>query len=145
MNLRECMTDHPTTVQATQSIHSAAMLMRERDVGFLPVLVADRIVGLLTDRDIVIRAVATGLDLDNHQVQEVMTTAVTTASPDTTFEEAAQIMSDAQVRRLPVIIDSKLVGIVSLGDIVVAHQGHEELCGSILESVSQPVGPKHIM
>ncbi|MDP1808072.1 MAG: CBS domain-containing protein [Actinomycetota bacterium] len=139
------MTPRPTTIQAAQSILSAAKTMRECDVGAVPVMVEDKLVGILTDRDIVVRGVATGLELENHQVQEVMSLEPKTVKPDTSFEEAAQIMSEAKVRRLPVAEDGKLVGLISLGDMAVAHKGHEDMCGVVLENVSRPIGPKCAM
>lgn len=145
MNVRECMTGQPMTLQATQSIQTAAKTMRECDVGVVPVLVEDRLVGILTDRDIVVRGIATGLELENHQIQEIMTLDPQTARADTTFEEAAETMSRAKVRRLPVVEDGKLIGMVSLGDMAVAHKGHDDLCGVVLEHISEPIGPKCVM
>lgn len=145
MNVRDCMTPRPTTIQAAQSIQSAAKTMRECDVGAVPVMVEDRLVGILTDRDIVVRGVATGMELENHQVQEVMSLEPKTVTPDASFEEAAEIMSEAKVRRLPVAEDGKLIGLISLGDLAVSHKGHEDMCGQVLEHVSEPIGPKCAM
>ena len=145
MYVRECMTGQPMTLQATQSIQSAAKTMRECDVGVIPVLVEDRLVGILTDRDIVVRGIATGLELENHQIQEIMTLDPKTVRPGTSFEEAAELMAQAKVRRLPVVEDGKLVGMISLGDMAVAHKGHDDLCGVVLEHVSEPIGPKCVM
>ena len=145
MKIRECMTGQPITIQANESIVNAAKIMRECDVGAVPVLLEDKLVGVLTDRDVVIRGIATGLDLNTHQAQEIMTPNPKTITPEAGFEEAARIMGDAKIRRLPVVEDGKLVGLVSLGDLAVAHKGHEDVCGLVLENVSEPIGPKCAM
>jgi CBS domain-containing protein len=145
MKVRECMTGQPLTIKAADPIQSAAKIMRECDVGFLPVLSEDKLVGALTDRDIVIRACAMGFDLANHQCQEIMSSNPQSCSPETSLEEAAQIMSQAKVRRLPVLQDGKLVGLLSLGDLAVATKGNEEMSGTVLEHVSEPIGPKCVM
>lgn len=145
MNVRDCMTAQPITAQANEPIQRAAKMMQECDIGCLPILNDDRLVGLVTDRDIVVRAVAGGLDLANHQVQEIMSRDIKTTTADTSIENAAQTMAAAKVRRLPVTEDSKLIGWLSLGDVAVASRGHEELCGSILENVSEPIGPKCVL
>lgn len=145
MKVREIMTGQPITVQSSDSIQRAAKIMRECDVGAVPVMQNGSLVGLLTDRDIIVRGAATGLDLEHHKALEVMTTDLLTISPDTELEEAADIMGDAKVRRLPILLDGKLLGLVSLGDLAVAGKGHEELCGTVLENVSEPIGPKCMM
>jgi CBS domain-containing protein len=145
MKIRECMTGQPLTVKAADPIQGAAKIMRECDVGFLPVLSGDKLVGVLTDRDIVIRACAMGFDLGNHECQEIMSGDPQTCSPETSLEEAAKIMSQAKIRRLPVLQDGKLVGLLSLGDLAVAAKGQEEMTGTVLENVSEPIGPKCVM
>ncbi len=145
MKVRECMTGQPITAQADNSIQRVAKIMRECDVGAVPVLLNDKLVGILTDRDITVRGAGTGLDLEHHKVQEIMSSDLLTISPDTELEEAANIMADAKIRRLPIVLDRKLVGLISLGDMAVATKGHEELCGIVLENVSEPIGPKCVM
>lgn len=145
MNVRDCMTPTPTTIQAAQSIQSAAKTMRECDVGAVPVMVEDRLVGMLTDRDIVVRGAAMGLELANHQVQEVMSPKPEIVTPGASLEEAAEKMSESKVRRLPVAEDGKLIGMITLGDMAVAHKEHNDMCGEVLERVSSPIGPKCVM
>lgn len=145
MKVRECMTGQPITAQASDSIHRVAKIMRECDVGAVPVLLNGNLVGILTDRDITIRAAGTGLDIEHHQAQEIMSSDLLMVSPDMELEEAANIMADAKIRRLPIVLDSKLVGLISLGDLAVATKGHEQLCGTVLENVSEPIGPKCVM
>lgn len=140
MRIDDCMTREPSTVQATQSINKAAEIMRDQDIGTVPVMSDSKLVGILTDRDIVVRGIAAHLDLENHQVQEIMSADPQVASVDTEIEQVARLMSDSKIRRLPIVEDGQLVGVVSLGDIAIAHGDHEEMCAHILESVSSPLG-----
>ena len=93
-------------------------IMRDEDTGAVPVVDNGRAVGMVTDRDIVVRAVADG-STPNRPVREIVTSAVVTVTPDMSTREAAQLMSEHQIRRLPVVENERLVGIVSLGDIAV--------------------------
>lgn len=107
------------TISPDATIEEAAQQMRDGDYGVLPVGDDENLIGIITDRDIAIRAVAEGKDVDT-PVSEVMSEGVVYANEDDSVEEAAQIMSDHQIRRLPVVdSDNKLVGIVSLGDFAV--------------------------
>ena len=113
--IREIMTSNPVTITSDSRIHDAARLMREHDVGVLPVMDGDRIRGLLTDRDIIVRAVAD--QRFDEQVGSIISAGVVTVSPDDDVNRAAELMSERDVRRLPVCEDGRLVGIVSVGDI----------------------------
>jgi CBS domain-containing protein len=107
------------TISPDATIEEAAQQMRDGDYGVLPVGDDENLIGIITDRDIAIRAVAEGKDVDT-PVSEVMSEGVVYANEDDSVEEAAQIMSDHQIRRLPVVdSDNKLVGIVSIGDFAV--------------------------
>ena len=107
------------TISPDATIEEAAQQMRDGDYGVLPVGDDENLIGIITDRDIAIRAVAEGKDVDT-PVSEVMSEGVVCANEDDSVEEAAQIMSDHQIRRLPVVdSDNKLVGIVSIGDFAV--------------------------
>lgn len=137
MNIHEVMTPDVKLVLPTDTLQSAALLMKENDCGLLPVSEDDRIIGMLTDRDITIRAVAEGLPPTTTEVQAVMTTEVEYIFDDYPVEEAARYMSELQVRRLPVVDrDHRLVGIVSLGDVSLSEQ---QSAGAALSSISQPV------
>lgn len=137
MNISQVMTPEVKIVSPTDSLQSAALLMRENDFGLLPVGEDDRLIGMLTDRDITIRAVAEGLSPTETEVQEVMTTEVEYIFEDYPVEEAARYMSELQVRRLPVVDrDHRLVGIVSLGDVSLREQ---HSAGAALSSISQPI------
>ena len=117
MNIRDVMTSNPRTVAPNDSIQNAARIMRDEDTGAVPVVDNGRPVGIVTDRDIVVRAVAEG-EL-NRPVHEIVSGDVVTARPDMSTKDAAKLMSEHQVRRLPVVENERLVGIVSIGDLAV--------------------------
>jgi CBS domain-containing protein len=137
MNIRDVMTPNPRTVAPDDSIQSAARIMRDEDTGAVPVVDNGRTVGILTDRDIVVRAVADGGQLDR-PVRDFVTGAVVCATPEMSTREAAQLMSDHQVRRLPVVESERLVGIVSIGDLAVK-EGKDSRTGDTLQSISEGV------
>lgn len=117
--LRELMSRDVKVIDPGMSILEAAKKMRDGDFGMLPVGEDDRMIGTISDRDIVIRAIAEGMDT-NTKVRDVMTKGIAWAYEDETVEQAARIMSERQVRRLPVVDrDKRLVGIVALGDFAV--------------------------
>jgi CBS domain-containing protein len=133
-SLREAMTPNPTTVEPGTSIKDAAQRMKSDDVGALPVVEGDRLTGMITDRDIAIRAVAEGkLDAT---VGEVASKDVISIDPQQSLEEAARLMAEHQIRRLPVCEeDGRLVGIIAQAD--VAQIGHDELTGEVVQRISQ--------
>jgi CBS domain-containing protein len=137
MNIRDVMTPNPRTVSPEDTIQSAACIMRDEDTGAVPVVENGRAIGMVTDRDIVVRAVADGGQL-NRPIREIVTGAVVTATPDMSTREAAQLMSEHQIRRLPVVEGERLVGIVSLGDIAVK-EGKDSRSGDTLQSISEGV------
>jgi CBS domain-containing protein len=119
MKIREIMTPSVQLVSPDDTIHDAAEMMLRADCGILPVHDGDRLVGMITDRDIVTRAVAEGLDPDDCFVQEIMTPNVMYCYEDETIGDLARNLASLQVKRLPVLNrDKRLVGIVSLGDMV---------------------------
>jgi CBS domain-containing protein len=140
MNIREVMTPNPQCVTLGDSIQNAARIMRDCDTGAVPVVDNGRPVGIVTDRDIVVRAVADGAQL-NRPVREIVTGSIICATPEMSTREAADLMSEHQVRRLPVVENERLVGIVSLGDLAVK-AGDEGLSGEALEQVSEPAAPR---
>jgi CBS domain-containing protein len=142
MELREIMTRNPEVVSAQSSLREAATKMKNLDVGLIPVCAGDRLEGLLTDRDITIRATADGRDPNKTKVSDVMSTDVAYCFEDQDVAEAVSLMEARQIRRLPVLSkDKRLVGIVSLGDIAV-HAGDRDLAGETLQEVSEPSQPK---
>jgi CBS domain-containing protein len=141
MRIFDVMTPQVETVSSRSSIREAAERMNSLDVGFMPVQEDDCVVGILTDRDIAVRAVAQGVDADMTAVTEIMTTEMWCLPADRDVQEAAQLMADKQIRRLLVLDDdNRLIGVVSLGDIAV--QSHDAaLSGKVLERVSEPADP----
>ena len=117
MNIRDVMIPNPRTVSPDESIQNAARIMRDLDTGVVPVVENGRPVGLVTDRDIVVRAVAEDGQM-SRPIREIVTGSVISANPDMSTREAAELMSEHQVRRLPVVENERLVGIVSIGDLV---------------------------
>lgn len=137
MNVRDVMTSDPRTVTPRDSLQAAAQIMREEDTGVVPVVDGGRLVGLVTDRDIVVRAVAQGLP-PGEPVGSIATTEIEAVTPDVSTREAARIMAEHQIRRLPVVQDGRLVGIVSLGDLAVK-EGKDSRLGETLEEISEGV------
>jgi len=142
VKISEIMTKNPETAQITDSIMDVASMMRDLNVGFMPIMDGDVLVGCVTDRDITVRSVAEGMDIANASVGEIMSTDLHVVSPDNDLDEAASIMEEFQIRRLPVIDENnRLVGVVSLGDIAVRTKNIEE-AGEILEEISEPSRPE---
>jgi CBS domain-containing protein len=138
VKVSEAMTPSVVTVSRDTPLADAARLMRDSDVGPLPVADEGRLVGVLTDRDITIRAVADGKDPFSTRVDEVMTPKVVCCLDTDDVEHAAEMMQSAQLRRLLVVTgDGRLAGIVSLGDIAV-RTGNDALSGETLQHVSEP-------
>lgn len=137
MNIRDVMTPNPRTVSPNDSIQSAARVMRDEDTGVVPVVDNGKPVGVITDRDIVVRAVAEDREL-NRPVRDIVTTELVAVHPDMSVQEATELMSEHQVRRLPVIDNNRLVGIVSIGDIAVK-EGKDGRVGDALQHISEGV------
>jgi len=136
MKVRDIMTRDVKIVSPADPLQSAAKLMEEYDFGMVPVGENDRLVGMLTDRDITVRAVARGLAPDRATVRDAMTTDVKYVYDDESVDDVSHHMSELQVRRLPVLNrEKRLVGIVSLGDLAVKDQKD---AGEALHSISQP-------
>ena len=143
MQLKDIMTPNPECISPDASLHEAARRMRDLDVGTLPVCGAnDRLAGMITDRDITVRAVAAGKDPTATKVRDVMTEEVIYGFDDQDIHEAARTMQQRQIRRLLVLNrDKRLVGIVSLGDLAV-EGGDPEHAGTVLQEVSEPALPR---
>ena len=133
--VREIMTKDCVTVTPQDTIVNAAMKMRDLDIGFIPVVEGRRLVGVITDRDIVIRCVAEKKP-DTTKVSEVVSQNLVTVTPDTTVDEAAKLMAREQIRRLPVVENGNLVGVVALGDLAVRKM-HDEKAGKALSEISE--------
>jgi len=138
MKVKDVMTRGAECASPDDTLQAAARKMKSLDVGPLPVCDHDRITGMLTDRDIVVRAVAEGRDPLTAKVREAMSEGVVYVFEDDDVNEAARLMKEKQIRRLIVLNrDKRLTGIVSLGDLAV-ESGDERLSGKTLEKVSQP-------
>ncbi|MFL5895266.1 MAG: CBS domain-containing protein [Thermoleophilaceae bacterium] len=118
-SIRDVMTKDPKTVEASATLRDAAQLMDREDIGDVLVVENGEVQGIVTDRDIVVRAIAQGKDPGDTSVREVCTTDLETLSPDDSVEDAVDRVKGKDVRRLPVVEDGKPVGIVSLGDLAV--------------------------
>lgn len=127
--LRDIMTQRPVTVQATDTVTAAARSMRDGNIGDVVVLEEDRIQGILTDRDIVVRVLAEGRDPAQTTVGEICSRELTTLSPSDAIAKAVKIMRDKAIRRLPVVEGERPVGIVSLGDLAVERDPESVLGG----------------
>lgn len=134
LKVKDIMTKDVECRQPSDSIFEAATLMKEEDIGVIPICEENRILGMVTDRDIVLRGIA-----DKHagsdEIKEVMSTRLCIIEPDASVKEAEAIMADKQVRRLPVVEKDRLVGMISLGDLAVHHQ--DEQVGCTLEEISR--------
>jgi CBS domain-containing protein len=138
MRVSEVMCPDVCIARADQTIRDAAKMMGEIDAGSLPVSNGDRLIGMITDRDIAVRAVATGKGPDT-PIRDVMTEEVLYCFEDEDVEHVVENMGDVQVRRLPVMNRQKrLVGIISLGDLAIAHS--PESAGIPLSGIAQPGG-----
>ena len=134
--IRDVMTSNPTCVTEKDSIRDAARIMKDQDTGVVPVVDGRKVIGLITDRDIVVRLIADGRNPADARVTEVMTKSVRKLQQDATVDEALDLMSKAEIRRAPVVDQNdELVGIVSIGDISTT-SGNDRKVGQALEDIS---------
>ena len=133
--IADAMTSNPCAIDADKPVSYAAKMMRDEDVGFAPIVEANRLVGALTDRDIAVKVVAEGKDPDTTSVRDIASTSVVTVDPDQDLDEALQLMARYQVRRLPVVKEDKmLVGVVAQAD--VAQEAKSKKVGEMVEEIS---------
>ena len=135
-NVRDAMTENPHSIGHSASVVEAARLMREQHIGSLPITDDERLVGMITDRDITTRVVAEGADATRTSVEDVYSRDLISVEPDRGLEEALQLMARHQVRRLPVVENGRLVGIVAQADI--ALNENEKKTGELVEAISAP-------
>jgi CBS domain-containing protein len=140
VKVEELMTRDPATLRPDSTCSEAAVLMKREDCGSLPVVKDGRLVGIVTDRDIVVRGVAGGKDPTHLAVSEVMTSGPITIAPGMNAEEASKLMSEKQVRRLPVVDGGRLVGILAIGQL--ARHESANVAGETLKEVSQPAAKR---
>ncbi len=137
MKVKQIMTREPVTVGPEVTLAEVATYMRQEDCGSIPVVRDGRLVGIVTDRDIVVRAIAAGKDVKTTPVSDVMSADPVWIGPDDDVTDAERIMGERQIRRLPVVDDGKLEGIVVLGQIA-RRERDEERTGEVLKEVSEP-------
>ena len=134
--VRDAMTPGVRAVAPTDSVMEAARTIKEQDVGSLPVVEDGRVVGIVTDRDIVVRAVAEGVDPRTATVGDVASGDLVTVEPDEDLDDALKLMAQHRVRRLPVVENGRLVGVVAQAD--VALEANDKDAGEMLAEISQP-------
>jgi CBS domain-containing protein len=134
--VRHAMTETPQTARPDMNAADAAGLMRQFDVGAIPVTDDDTLIGLVTDRDLVTRVLAERKDPEQVPLSEILTQSVITVSPDTRLSEARRLMAEHRIRRLPVTKADRLVGILSLGDVALADSSNRAV-GEALEEISE--------
>lgn len=140
MQLKNIMTNNVSTVNPNSSVKDAATLMRDLNVGSIPVCNDKQPVGIVTDRDITIRNVADAGDA-NTPVSQVMSKDLIYGTPDMTEQEAANLMAENQIRRLPIVENNQVIGIIALGDLAVNNKSDME-AGKALSSISIPSKPE---
>lgn len=141
MKVKDVMTRSVAYINPKATITEAAQLMQKHNIGSIPVCDASGVIGIVTDRDIVVRNVAHGTDPAKLTVQDVMTSQVTTTTPDTDMDQVSQLMSTQRIRRLPVMDKNQLVGIVSLGDMATDGVWDMEAAATLSE-ISKPSKPE---
>jgi len=139
MKVKDIMSTDIACIGLDDSIQKAAQLMKRYDVGSLPVCRQDEVVGIVTDRDIALRSVAEGQDIKSQTVRDVMSQDVLVGEPDMNVHEAAKMMSQNQIRRLPIVNNGHLVGMVSLGDISLEPDLQDD-AEEALRDISEPGG-----
>jgi CBS domain-containing protein len=136
-SIRDVMTANPDTVSDKDSIRDVARIMKDRDTGVVPVVDGKKIIGLITDRDIVVRGIAEGRNLEDVRVNELMSKSVRTVREDADVNDVLRTMGNAEIRRVPVVNSSnELVGIVSIGDIATSTNQSGKV-GNAIEDISE--------
>lgn len=145
MIIRDMMSTDLVTCNPNETLSQVSQRMADEDVGFMPVVVQGQLVGVITDRDIVARAISKGLDPNSTHVSEFMTKEFFVGSPDMSHEDACELMMDHQVRRLPIVENNQLVGIVTLADLALdlEEEQEEEAVGHTYQKIAQPTKESH--
>lgn len=137
MKVKEIMSKNVAYVQSDESVERAAQLMKQHNCGSIPVCCSGKMEGIITDRDIALRCIAEGRDTKQEKIKDIMTTTPATGNPEMDVNDAARIMSEKQIRRLPIVENGSLVGIIALGDISVNPSLQNSAEGA-LKDISQP-------
>lgn len=136
MKVREIMTKDIASLSSNDTVERAAQLMKQYDCGCIPVCTKDKVIGVVTDRDIAIRSTASGQDC-HQNVGDIMSKDLVVGNPDMDVQDAARLMSERQIRRLPVVENNSLVGIVALGDISL-EPTYQKNAERALKNISEP-------
>jgi CBS domain-containing protein len=139
--VRHAMTESPQTISPGMNAQDAAGMMKSEDVGVLPVVEKEMLLGLVTDRDLVLRVLAERQNPAEVKVGDILTRSPVTVTPDTKLAEARELMEEHRIRRLPVMKGKELVGILSLGDVAWADASRREV-GETLKGVSESESTK---
>lgn len=139
-NLEHMMSKNVVSIGPNQSLQEAAAIMEQHNLGALPVVQNGQLMGILTDRDITVRSIAHGKD-GHTQCSDCMTSSLVSGRPDMDVREAATMMGENQIRRIPVVDNGQMVGMVALGD-VAANKSYANEAGQALSSISVPSNPK---
>jgi CBS domain-containing protein len=139
MKVKDIMSKEIACLNSEDSIQKAAEMMKEHDIGSIPVCNQNKIIGIVTDRDITLRTVATAQNPTQQKVGDIMTSNPVVGRPEMDVDDAVSIMSHRQIRRLPIVENDSLVGIVSLGDISVEPMLQHD-AETALNNISQPYG-----
>jgi CBS domain-containing protein len=138
MKASDIMTRNPETVTPGTFIGDVARLMRDLDVGMVPIAQDGKLLGVITDRDITVRVTAAGLNPYESPVQDFMSPNVVKVSPDDDVEQVRQLMADRQIRRVLVVDGDNVVGVISLGDLSTRDRSEDAASGAVLEEISEP-------
>ena len=139
-SVRDAMTENPRSIGASASVVEAARLMRDEHIGSLPITDDEELVGMITDRDITTRVVAEAADPKMTSVGDVFSRDLISVEPGEDLEEAVQLMASHQIRRLPVVENRRLVGIVAQADVALTLRENEQRTGELVEAISEPSG-----
>lgn len=137
MKAKDIMSKDVACVQPDETVVRAAQMMKQHQCGSIPVCCGSKVEGIVTDRDIALRCIAEGKDVNQSKVRDIMTASPATGSPEMDINDAARLMSEKQIRRLPIIENNNLVGMLALGDIS-TEPGQQESAGNALNSISKP-------
>ncbi|MBM6618583.1 CBS domain-containing protein [Bacillus suaedaesalsae] len=139
--VRDVMSTDVEYCTPLDNVYEVAVKMKDLDVGAIPIIENEKLIGMITDRDLVVRGYAEKRS-GSHELTDIMSSNLITVKPDTTLQEASHLMAEKQIRRLPVVENGNLVGIVSLGDLAV-NQMSDESAGAALSDISEPSHHTH--
>ncbi|MCJ7839525.1 CBS domain-containing protein [Lederbergia sp. NSJ-179] len=134
--IRDIMTTSIETCSPNETVYDVSVRMKDDNIGVIPIVDNERLIGVITDRDIVLRCIAEK-ESPQSKVSDIMSSRLITVTPETTTQEATQLMAKEQIRRLPVVEDSKLVGIVALADLAVRDLTNDQAKAALSE-ISEP-------